>query len=302
MGRLRRSELASPGSNLEMLKKASEAKADEVFLDLEDSVAPKEKVPSRPKIVKALNEYNWSGKVRVVRINSIDTKYAYGDLIEVVEGAGEHIDAIMVPKVNRPADIYMIDKLLTELEENKDITHRIGIEAQIESAQGMANVEAIASSSKRLESLIFGPGDYAASIGARQLTIGTHEFAYPGHVWHFALSRMITAAKAEGLDAIDGPFAVIQDLKGFESSANMARLLGCDGKWAIHPNQIEPCNTIFAPTKMEISQAKKIMEEYDKATNELGRGAIAVEGEMVDAATYKLCENVIAKAKMAKLL
>lgn len=300
--KLRRSELASPGSNLDMMKKASESAADEVFLDLEDSVAPVEKVAARANIVKALNESNWTGKVRVVRINGLNTRWSYRDLIEVVEKAGNNIDAIMIPKVDRPEDVYLVDKLLTQIETNVGITHKIGIEAQIETALGMANVEQIAFSSPRLESLIFGPGDYAASIASSQLTIGVHGFAYPGHIWHYALSRMVTAARAANLEAVDGPYAIIQDLKGFEESANMAKLLGCGGKWAIHPSQIQPCNRIFTPTKEEIAKAQLIMREYDKATTELRRGAIAIEGEMVDAATYKLAENIMSKAKMAKVL
>lgn len=300
--RVRRSELASPGSNLDMMKKASESAADEIFLDLEDSVAPVEKVPARANIVKALNEFNWTSKIRVVRINGLNTRWAYRDLIEVVENAGNNIDAIMIPKVSRPEDVYMVDKLLTQIEENKGITHKIGIEAQIESALGMANVEQIAFSSPRLESLIFGPGDYAHSIGSTQLTIGVHEFGYPGHIWHYALSRIVNAARAANLDAIDGPFAVIQNLEGFEQSANMAKLLGCGGKWAIHPSQIQPCNKIFTPTKEEIAKAQLIMREYDKAITELRKGAIAIEGEMVDAATYKMAENVISRAAMAKVL
>jgi len=301
MLRLRRSELAVPGSSMEMMEKASTSKADEVFLDLEDSVAPKEKEAARRKIVKALKEFDWSGKLRVVRINSLDTKYGYRDLIDVVSGAGDCSDAIMLPKVNRPEDLYMADKLLTEMEEELGLKGRISLEAQIETAMGLCRVEEIAQGSPRLESLIFGPGDYAASIGARALTVGTHEFAYPGHVWHYVLSRMVAAAKAVGIDAIDGPYGLIQDVKGFEQSAAMARLLGCDGKWAVHPSQIEMCNRIFTPTPDELSKARRIIEEYDKAL-EAGKGAIAIDGEMVDAATYKLAQNVIAKAKLAKII
>jgi len=284
------------------MQKASKTKADEVFLDLEDGVAPLEKEASRPRIVAALRELDWTGKVRVVRVNSVDTKYFYRDLIEVVEGAGNFIDAIMMPKVERHEDVYMVDKLLTQLEANLGIDHKIGIEAQIESAGGMARSEEIAFASDRLESLIFGPGDYAASKGAAMLTIGAHDFAYPGHVWHYALGRMVDAAKAAGIQAIDGPYAKIPDLKGFEESAQMARLIGCDGKWAIHPTQIEPCNRIFAPTKEELVKAQKLIDEFERATKVERRGAIAVDGEMVDAATIRMARNVIEKAKLAKMI
>ncbi len=285
-----------------MMQKASKTSADEVFLDLEDAVAPLEKEPARPKIVAALRELDWAGKVRVVRVNGIDTKYFYRDLIEVVEGASNFIDSIMVPKVERDEDVYLVDKLLTQLERNMGTDHKIGIEAQIESAGGMARVEQIAFASDRLESLILGPGDYAASRGSAMLTIGVHDFPYPGHIWHYALNRMVDAAKAAGIQAIDGPYAKIQDLKGFEESSHMAKLIGCDGKWAVHPTQIEPCNRIFAPSKEELAKAQKLIDEFERATKVDRKGVVSVDGEMVDAATIRMAQNVVQKARLAKLI
>ena len=299
--RLRRSVLAVPGSNMKMMQKASESTADEVFLDIEDAVAPSQKEAARPNIVKALKEFTWGDKVRVVRINDLRTKWAYRDLIEVVEQAGDRIDVIMIPKVNSPQEVFMVDRLLTQIEEYKGFSRRIGLEAQIETAAGLACVEEIGQASPRLETLVWGPGDYAASAGMRMLSIGAHKLTYPGHVWHYIMARIVGAAKAAGLQAIDGPYAAIEDLEGFRESALLASMLGYDGKWAIHPSQVDPCNEIFSPTREELEHAERIVREYTTATEESGLGAIAMNGEMVDAATLKMAELVVAKAKACGL-
>jgi len=282
---------------MRFMEKAAQTTVDEVFLDLEDSVAPNKKVEARAMIVKALREFDWSGKTVVVRVNDISTQWFYGDLIEVVEGAGEKIDAIMQPKVHRPEDVYVLDTLLSQIELKMGFNRRIGIEAQIESAAGMANVERIAHASPRLVSLIFGPGDYAASCGIPVFSIGTHGVSYPGHLWHYAISRIVSAAKSAGLDAIDGPYGAIADIEGLTRSAQMARLLGCDGKWAVHPSQIEPITRAFSPTEEELRRARMIAERYEAATEREGVGAVMLDGDMIDAASLKLAERALEKAK-----
>ena len=297
---LRRVQLASPGSNLRMLEKGSQSKADHVFLDLEDSVAPNQKVESRPVVVQALNEFDWSGKIACVRVNGLDTKWFYGDLIAVVEGAGARLDTIMLPKANCAADVYMLDTLLTQIEENNGLElGRIGIEAQIETASGMANVNEIAFASARLRSLIFGPGDYSASVQARGLSIGASE-NYPGHVWHYAIHRIVVAARAAEVQVTDGPFADYKNLDGYRESCEMALALGCDGKWAIHPDQIDVALDVFTPSTGDIAKARTIMAEYTKALDQ-GLGAIAIDGDMIDAASLKMAEIVTAKADAAGL-
>ncbi len=301
--RLRRSEMASPGSSVKMMRKAlEELPVDEVFLDLEDSVAPGQKLEARRNIVQILNEARPSeGKTVAVRINGVRTRYWFGDLVSVVEGAGDKIDCIMVPKVDEPAEVLAVEKALASLEENLGLDKRIALEAQIETARGLANVNEIARCSDRLEALIFGPGDYAASIGMRGMTIGAQAAGYPGHIWHYAMFQIRNASAAAGLQAIDGPYAVINDLKGFEESAKLARSMGYDGKWVIHPSQVELCNKIFTPTEEEISRAKLIIEEYQRAWAE-GRGAIALEGEMIDAATLRIANRIIETAKRLNLI
>ncbi len=297
---LRRCQLASPGSNLRMLEKGSQSDADEVFLDLEDSVAPNAKVEARGTVVKALNEFDWSGKVVCVRVNGLDTKWFYGDLIEIVEGAGDSLSTIMLPKANSAADVYVLDTLLTQIEENNGLEiGRIGIEAQIETALGMVNVNEVAFASERLKALIFGPGDYSASVQARGLSIGAHE-NYPGHIWHYAIHRIVVAARAAELQAVDGPYADYANLDGYRQSCEMALALGCDGKWAIHPDQIGVANEVFTPSAEDIAKGRRIVEEYTRALEE-GKGAIAIDGDMVDAATLKMAEVVVEKAEAAGL-
>jgi citrate lyase subunit beta / citryl-CoA lyase len=296
-GRPRRTELAVPASNPRFLRKAATSAADAIILDLEDGVAPSARPEARANIVEALRDLDWGERLRTVRVNDVRTQWFYQDLVAVVEGAGRYVDAIVLPKVNRPEDVYMLDLLLGQIEMAREIDHRIGIEAQIETAEGMANVEQIARSSTRLETLIFGPGDFAASIGAPILSIGGHVADYPGHIWHAALSRIVVAAKAAGLEAIDGPFGAYGDLAGMEQSARLARLLGCDGKWAIHPSQIEPLNAIFAPTDEEVARAEEIVQRYRASLGDQRRGAMALRGDLIDAASLRMAERVLARIR-----
>jgi len=297
---LRRCQLASPGSNIRMLEKGSQSAADEVFLDLEDSVAPSAKVESRDTVVRAINDFDWSDKLVCVRVNGLDTRWFYGDLIKIVEGAGATLGTIMLPKANSAADVYMVDTLLTQIEDNNDLSiGSIGIEAQIETAMGMVNVNEIAFASERLQALIFGPGDYSASVQARGLSIGASE-NYPGHVWHYAIHRIVVAARAAGIQAIDGPYGDYTNLAGYQESCEMAQALGCDGKWAIHPSQIEVANEVFTPSTEDIAKGRRIVSEYQRALDE-GKGAITIDGEMVDAATLKMAELVVQKAEAAGL-
>jgi malyl-CoA/(S)-citramalyl-CoA lyase len=296
--RLRRSELAVPGSSWKMIQKASGLDADAIFLDLEDAVAPGEKVAARQHVIRALNELEWGARLRIVRINALDTPYAYRDIVEVVEGAGPNLDLVLVPKVNRPEDIYAVEVLLSGIERALGMERRIGIEALIETAQGLVNVEAIAASSPRMEALIFGPADYSASVGIRATDIGGHgdrHDPYPGHRMHYPLSRMVVAAKAAGLAALDGPYGDFSDAEGLRQSAQLALALGCDGKWAIHPSQIALINTLFAPAPEQVAEARRIVAAYEQGEAR-GLGAIAVDGKLVDAASIKLARNILAQA------
>lgn len=296
--RLRRSVLAAPGSSEKMMQRAAESAADEVFFDLEDAVAPKEKVRSRARVVEALKGLDFRGKIRVVRINDVRSPLAYRDLVEVVEGAGTHLDCVMIPKVRSADEVLFVDRLLTLIEQAVGIEHRIGIEPQIEDGQGLREVYQIAGASPRIEAIVWGPGDYAAAVGIRMLSIGAHLRAYPGHFWHHPMSEINAAAKAAGVLAIDGPYARLKDEPGFEESARLAALMGYDGKWAIHPSQIEPINRIFTPSKEDVERAKAIVEAYTKALDE-GRGAIAFDDELVDAATLRMANRILEKARLA---
>lgn len=295
--RSRRTELSVPANNLRFIAKAAASAADEIILDLEDSIAPAMRPEARRIAAQALNDTDWGHRLRAVRVNDVRTQWFYQDLIAVVEAAGANIDAIILPKVNRPEDVYMLDMLLSQIEAAKGIQHPIAIEAQIETAEGMANVEQIARSSRRLATLIFGPGDYAASIGAPVLDIGAHTPDYPGHLWHAALSRIVVAAKAAGLEALDGPYGAYQDLDGLRTSAGLARMLGCDGKWAIHPAQIEPINAIFTPSEAELRRAQDIHDRYQAALTGQSAGAFSIGGELIDAASLRMAERTLARAR-----
>lgn len=292
--RLQRSELAVPGSQPKMFQKAADSDADYIFLDLEDAVAPADKEQARPNVIRALREYEWRsrGKSVSLRINGLDTGYMYRDVIEIVEQAGEYLDTILVPKVGVPADVYMVDALLTQIEKAHDIEHNIGIEVLIETALGMANVEMIAQSSRRLEAMHFGVADYAASVRARTTNIGGLNPDYPGDQWHADISRMVVACRAYGLRAIDGPFGDVGDTDGYVASGNRAAALGCEGKWAIHPSQIALANQVFTPPETEIDWAKRTLEVLEEAERE-GRGAVQVDGKMIDAASARMAQTIV---------
>ena len=292
--RLQRSELAVPGSNSKMIAKAADSGADYVFLDLEDAVAPADKEPARKNIIEALNEIDWRGKGKTisVRINGIDTHYMYRDVVDLLEQAGSHLDTILIPKAGTPCDVYMVDAMVSQIEEAKGIEHSIGLEVLIETALGMANVEAIATSSKRLEAMHFGVADYAASCRARTVNIGGLNPDYPGDQWHAALSRMTVACRAYGLRAIDGPFGDFNDPEGYVLAAKRGAALGIEGKWAIHPSQIPLANEVFSPPESEVDRAKRILEALAKAARE-GKGAAQLDGRMIDAASARMAENVV---------
>ncbi|MDZ4864746.1 MAG: CoA ester lyase [Gemmatimonadota bacterium] len=292
--RVQRSELAVPGSNPAMFAKALESEADYVFLDLEDAVAPADKEQARINVIAALHEYDWrgQGKTICVRVNGIDTHYYYRDMVDVVEQAGDKLDVVLVPKVGVPADVYLTDALLTQIEMAKGLSHRIGIDVLIETALGMANVEQIAQSSKRLEAMHFGVADYAASLRARTVVIGGLNPDYPGDQWHASLTRMIVACRAYGLRPIDGPFGDFKDPEGYRAAAKRGAAMGIEGKWAIHPSQIALANEVFSPPAAEVDRARRILIALEEAARE-GRGAAQLDGRMIDAASARMAQNIV---------
>lgn len=292
--RLQRSELAVPGSNPGMFEKARDSAADFVFLDLEDAVAPGDKEQARRNVIEALNDLDWrgAGKTVSVRVNGIDTHYFYRDMVDVLEQAGHKLDTVLLPKAGVPADIYLTDALITQISAAKSIRHQIGLEALIETALGMSNVEQIAGASPRLEALHFGVADLAASLRARTVSIGGLNPDYPGDQWHAALTRVATACRARGLRPIDGPFGDFNDPEGFLSAARRSAALGFEGKWAIHPSQISLANDVFSPTAEEIERANRILEALEEAEAE-GRGAAQLDGRMIDAASARMAANIV---------
>jgi len=309
--RLNRSELAVPGSNYEFMAKAAKSEADVVFLDLEDAVAPDDKVQARKNIVKALNELDFGKKTVSVRINGLDTHYMYRDVIDVIEQGGERLDLIMIPKVGTPSDVYAVDMLVTQAEDAVGRKKKLGFELIIETALGMANVNEIARSSKRLESLHFGVADYAASTRARTTVIGGPNQMYGvltdkvgeaprdfhwGDMWHYAIARIVVAARANGLRPCDGPFGDFKDPEGFKAQAYRAAVLGCEGKWAIHPSQIALANEVYSPSEAEVTKARRILEAMAQAQKE-GRGAVALDGRLIDIASIRQAEVLVAKAR-----
>jgi malyl-CoA/(S)-citramalyl-CoA lyase len=296
--RLQRSELAVPSSNPTMIDKAAAGPADYVFLDLEDAVAPPEKEQARKNCIQALNDIDWAakGKTVSVRINGLDTHYMYRDVVDVMEQAGDRLHTILVPKVGVPSDLYMVESMVNQIEQAKGYSTRVGLEALIETALGMANVETIAQFGGRLEALHFGVADYAASMRARTTNIGGLNPLYPGDQWHGAISRMVIACRAYGLRAIDGPFGDFSDPEGYKEGARRAAALGCEGKWAIHPSQVTLANEVFSPLETEVTKARRIIEELRKAESE-GRGAAALDGKMIDAASEKMARNVLVLAE-----
>jgi malyl-CoA/(S)-citramalyl-CoA lyase len=307
--RLHRSELAVPGSNPGLFDKAARCAADIVFLDLEDAVAPDDKEQARRNIVQALNEIDWGAKTMMLRINGLDTHYMYRDVVDVVESC-PRLDMILIPKVGVPQDVYAVDMLVTQIEAAKKRSKRIGFEVLIETALGMANVEAIAQSSRRLEAMSFGVADYAASTRARTTVIGgvnrdsgvltdkdeqgNRQYFWTDP-WHAAQTRMMVACRAYGLRPIDGPFGDFGDADGFVAAANRAAVLGYEGKWAIHPSQIELANRVFTPSQAEVVKARRIMEAMAQAARE-GKGAVSLDGRLIDIASIRMAEALLAKA------
>ena len=297
--------LAVPASKWNMVQRGASLGADLFFLDLEDSVAPNEKSSSRENVLWALKELNWGGRPTFYRMNSLDTPYFYRDVIEVVEEAGDLLDLILVPKVECPEDLHALDILLASVELNTGLQRgKIKLEAQIESASGLINVEAIARATERLEALVLGPGDYAASVRMPQTSIGTMDEwdeVYPGHRFHYAMHRVVVAARAAGLRAVDGPVADYRDEEGLRKSCLVARSLGFDGKWCIHPGQVGTVNEVFSPTQREVEWAKKVVSAYEDA-NTVGSGAISVGGQMIDAASVKMAHNTLDLARGAGMV
>lgn len=294
--RPRRCQLAVPGSSDKMMAKAAAMDVDHVFLDLEDAVAPGAKVQARAQIVQALNTLDFGRSVRCVRINDLDTHYAYEDIITVVEGAGANLDTILVPKVRSACDVRFVDRMLTQIETKLQLGRRIGIEVLIEEAEAIMRVEEIAGASPRLEALIFGMGDYSASQGIDPIAISA-DSGYPGDIWHYARYKMIVAARSYGLDAVDGPFVNFRDGDWFRTECVRAKQLGAVGKWAIHPSQVEIAQEVFSPTQEAIDKAYRAVAAYREAQAQ-GLGAIQVDGQMVDVATVRLVQRVIDQAEM----
>jgi len=290
--RARRSQLSVPGSNDKMLQKAAASAADHVFCDLEDAVAPNAKVEARSKTIWALNNLDWGKKTRCVRINDVTTEWCHGDLIEVVEKAGNSVDTIMLTKPYTAADVIFVDRMLTQLEKKLRLQRRIGIEVLIEEVQALQNVEAISTCSDRVECLVFGMGDYSASQG-----IDIFGAQYPGDIFHYARFRITMAARAAGIDAVDGPFGDFKDDAGYRAEAQRARSLGMVGKWAIHPAQIAPALEVFSPTADAVANARRVEKAMREAMAR-GLGAVEIDGMMMDVAVLRLLRNVLDKADL----
>ena len=294
--RLRRSQLAVPGSSSKMLAKAAASAADHVFCDLEDAVAPSAKPGARATIVEALNTLDWGKKTRCVRINDVTTPWCFEDIITIVEGARDNVDVIMLPKATRARDVQFVDLLLSQLEAKLGLGKRIGIEALIEEVEALQNVEEISRASPRLEALIFGMGDYSASQGLDVREIGG-DTGYPGDIFHYPRWRITMAARAAGIDAVDGPYVKFHDEAGYRTECKRALALGMAGKWAIHPAQIAPALEIFSPRPEDVALAREMAAAYEKAKAE-GVGSVNIRGMMVDAASIRLLSNTLKKADL----
>jgi malyl-CoA/(S)-citramalyl-CoA lyase len=306
-----RSELAVPGTNIRAMEKAPTLGADIVFLDLEDAVAPDDKEQARTSIIAALLAHDWTKTAVSVRVNGLDTHWCYRDVVDVVEQAGDVLDTVLVPKVGSASDVEFVATLLDQIEQrNAWEPGRIGIHILIETAKGMANVEAISRARPdRLEAMVFGVADYAASVQARTTNIGganpdysvltdadasgTREIHW-GDQWHFGISRMVAACRAEGLRPIDGPFGDFNDADGYRSAARRAAALGCEGKWAIHPSQVALANEVFTPSETEIDRARRILDAMEQGAKE-GKGAVSLDGRLIDAASIRMAENLVTK-------
>ena len=300
--RLERSMLFVPASRWAVIEKAAASAADAVCLDLEDSVAINDKVSSRANVIRAFQEIDFGQRVRMFRINDLETPFAYRDLIEIVEASGGRIHLVMLPKVDSAADVVFVDRLLAQIEAHCRLSSRIGIEAQIETAAGFLSVREIAQASPRLEALIFGPGDYAASMRMPSAGIGKfdqHDDIYPGHRWHAVMHTIVAAARANGLRCVDGPYAAYQDPKGLEQSCRIARALGFDGKQCIHPNQLPTVNTIFTPAAEETEHAEQVVAAYERAVAE-NLGAVTLNGRMIDAASVRMAQTILHKQRLIR--
>ncbi len=300
--RSRRSNLAVPGSNPRFLEKAKSLPADQVFLDLEDACAPLAKPGARKNIVAALNEGGWGDKIRTVRVNDWTTEWTFQDVLEVVGGAGAELDCIMLPKVADAAQVRALDLLLTQIEKANGLeVGRIGVEAQIETAQGLVNVNDIAFASPRIETIIFGPADFMASIGMRSLVVGALHPDYPGDPFHHILVTILMAARARGVQAIDGPFLQVRDVDAFREVAKRSAVLGFDGKWVLHPGQIDAANEIYAPSQEDYDHAELILDAYDWYTSEAGgkKGSAMLGDEMIDEASRKMALVIAGKGRAA---
>ena len=286
--RARRSILSVPGSQPRFRAKAEQSAADEVFFDLEDSVAPAAKIEARSQVVEALHAHEFGGKTRGVRVNACDSKWCYEDIIGVVEGAGERIDCLIIPKVESVDHVHFVDNLLTQIEMKVGTARHIGLELQIESARGLENVDAIAGASARTECLVFGPADLLASLRVPELTVGRLKPEYPGDYWHYFMCRVLVAARAHDLQAIDGPYAQIRDAAGLRTFAERAAMLGYDGKWAIHPQQVEVLNEVFTPKQVDFDHASALLQAYRQAIDVDSSGAVMLGDEMIDEASRKM--------------
>ena len=308
--RLNRSELAVPGSQPQMFEKAAKSAADVVFLDLEDAVAPDDKAQARKNIIQAIGDIDWGNKALSVRINGLDTHYMYRDVVDVLEQASDRLDLIMIPKVGTASDVYGVDMLVTQVETAKNRKKRIGFELIIETALGMQNVHEISAASKRNESLHFGVADYAASTRARTTSIGGANADYAvltepladnsrqvhwGDMWHYAIARMVVAARANGLRPGDGPFGNFSDPDAFKAAAARAAVLGCEGKWAIHPSQIALANEVMSPSDAEVTRARRILEAMKEAEAQ-GKGAVSLDGRLIDYASIRQAQVLVEKA------
>jgi citrate lyase subunit beta/citryl-CoA lyase len=302
--RVRRTVLSVPGSSLRMLEKAHTLPVDEVMLDLEDAVAPDAKESARRSVIDALREGGWSGKTVAVRVNDWATAWTHRDVIDVLSAAGEHVDCVVLPKAESAHHVAALDLLLTQVEKAAGLSPaRIGIEVQIESARGLLDVDAIAAASTRVESLVYGPADMMASLNVRSLVVGEQPPGYDGDAFHYALMRILVAARAHGLQAIDGPYLHVRDVEGFRRNAARTAALGYDGKWVLHPDQVDAGNAAFTPAQDEYDRAEEILEAYAHATSEAGglRGAVMLGDEMIDEASRKMALVVAAKGRAAGL-
>jgi malyl-CoA/(S)-citramalyl-CoA lyase len=309
--RLNRSELAVPGSRPQLFAKAAKSAADAVFLDLEDAVAPDDKGEARKNVIQAIGDIDWGGKTLSVRINGLDTPYMYRDVVDVLERASDRLDLIMVPKVGTASDVYALDMLCTQIETARGRAKRVGFELIVETALGMQNIHGIAAASRRNESLHFGVADYAASTKARTTSIGGANADYAvltepladgsrevhwGDMWHYALARLVVAARANGLRPIDGPFGNFSDVEAFKAAARRAAVLGCEGKWAIHPSQIALANEVMSPSEADVARARRIIAAMGEAAAQ-GKGAATLDGRLIDYASIRQAEVLVRKAE-----